>query len=409
MLNRLSVELIELIAISLPDKQSRLALQCVCRVAYSGTYHLFASDWFTTITTDFTPRSLERLTHIAGREELVSRVRCLRAGDCHRSPEKRTAPRTAAAVTRLRDAVPGRGAFVPEDGRLDLDASPAKAFRAVLLRFSACTEIHVTDELESRLFWNGVGADTINAFYMCYMMLSLLAQVKEKEETEGFWIENSTTVFARCPFGDVGNWPVGPRGQPIISSAKNLQSLALEHPSYSGSDIFFKQLARAAHLPSGLKDLTHRGLYRVSPEIIPKVLFRVRESLQSLSIRKSSVTSGTTNRFLRQLVTGGFPKLESVILDDLNVPFHPLLHNRQFTVHCRDGVELVVEGITAWRASVVGQVRSIRYRGSGKGMQVALERLGDHPTRPWRMFLSPNPVPTDILPFAAGHEVLHFE
>lgn len=100
MLNRLSTELVEMMAESLPDKSALLVLRRVCQRAYRATYRLFAIELFTTVTTDFTPRSLARPAYVSRNDDLAARIRCLCAGDCHRASEKK-AP-AQGAITRLR-------------------------------------------------------------------------------------------------------------------------------------------------------------------------------------------------------------------------------------------------------------------------------------------------------------------
>ncbi|KAK8084107.1 hypothetical protein PG996_002888 [Apiospora saccharicola] len=185
MLNQLSAELVVLI-FDLLDDPSFLACRCVSRWLSRASYDLFAQRWFGVLTTDFTPRSLQRLTCISQNREIASRVRELDVARLEKPPHP-----TAIITSRKRtpgddedvdddeesdDGFEGFGEPWPrcESGCLDLDSPQANELRGMFLRFAHCTEICIIDGGEEKLWSLQLAPDKLKPVDIFWFMLSLL-------------------------------------------------------------------------------------------------------------------------------------------------------------------------------------------------------------------------------------------
>lgn len=146
-LDQLSTELVELI-VDLLDDSNFLAFRGVSYRLCHASYDLFARRWFTLVTTDSTPRSVQRLTCISQNFDIASRIRCLQIARWDRASSLTESTVDLSddddddddAPDGIRELWPRR-----ESGCLDLDSLQARGPRDVLLRFDRCTEICIID------------------------------------------------------------------------------------------------------------------------------------------------------------------------------------------------------------------------------------------------------------------------
>ncbi|KAJ2997171.1 hypothetical protein NUW58_g730 [Xylaria curta] len=405
MLDMLSVEIVEMIVHALEDKTSLLALRCVSRYLCKATFALFATNWFTTLVIDFTPRSLQRLSNISKSQDLKSRVRCLLVGDCYRPP---VVGPLGGHGDDDQTRVLGEGHTWPrlESGCLDLESQPTKDFSAALRGFTGCTEICVTDDLDGETDDDDDSTSTgLSLADTCYIMLSLLgtdgglqipsfAFMFEQHSysalaerlspnlvdilTQSSWsshLKNLEITWEVCT--ETANSTM----VDLITTAGRLKSLSFRHMLFNNG--VFQQLADAPQVPA-LTKLEILDLTAISPSVISNAIARFQLSLKSLRIKAVKMANhGEFDTFLKLLSDQSLPALESVTIEDcLNVFFCPI-RLKQSTMEQYGGVlEFVLKGFRR-KARVSG----IRYRGSGEGMRLALRTIRDSTRdKSWSVF-----------------------
>ncbi|OTA80647.1 hypothetical protein M434DRAFT_401665 [Hypoxylon sp. CO27-5] len=396
MLDLLSVELIELIAHSLDDRVELLALRLVCRHLCEATSVLFARDWFTTLTIDFTPRSLIRLTNITRYEYLTLAVRCLQIADCFRPPIVRP---LGVHVHDRPARVLGEGLPWPrlENGNLDLTSRLVNDFMALIARFSLCTEICVTDGLDE-LPQDDDDTDTkLTPLDACYIMFSLL------EKHGGFQIQSFTIRLdrslhlggntAQLPQGLADllvrtSWPshlkqlniawelnheLVNRTMDLISTATCLQCLRLSFPGSPLSETMLQLLSQAPRIPA-LTELKLSSIQWLTPNTLSGSVARFQESLKSLHIDHLNLSEGDFNTFFGLLADQNLPALESItVADCFRVFFCPLRVKADTLERCGGRFEFTLRHFR--RKS---RVSGVRYCGSGEGMRLTLQTLADN-------------------------------
>lgn len=393
MLDILIVELIELIARAL-HKADLLAVRCVSRYLREATSAVFATAWFTTITIDFTPRSLRRLTNIVQHNDLALAVRCLRVGNCNRPPIIR--PLGFHEHDR-QTRVLGEGHSWPhlENGCLDLASQLVNDFKALLARFSRCMEICVTDGLDEGS-QNDDGARTqLRPVEACYIMFSLLGTHRELR-IRSFVIHFDRGIAydtaARLPPGlaDLlaqASWPshlqhlkiawnlddglVSPTID-IVSTAMCAQSLELSFLRSPLSERTLQLLGQVPQLPA-LTKLRLGEIHGLTPNTFHGFIERFQGTLKSLRI--DNVSPGTSyNTVLGILANQNLPALEDIaVTSSSRVYFCPLIQRQDVLKRCGGRFEFMLR----WRRRK-NRVSGVRYRGSGEGMRLALQALADN-------------------------------
>ncbi|KAH7040624.1 uncharacterized protein B0I36DRAFT_311124 [Microdochium trichocladiopsis] len=412
MLEHLSIELVELIA-SFLDDSSLIAFRFVSRRSCRATYHLFVKRWLTTLTTDFTPQSLRRLSHISRNHDMASRVRCLRIAKCYRRGL-------------------GSGPHVPDDeadsfeeqfprswsGHIDLDSPQAARLRNMLLRFSNCSEFCLTDEDEDRL-WSEASPGRLNPIDICWLLLSLFSgdgnggkrlEVRRfevqldkgpVEEVHG-WSPSSEHVhrslLGRSSWAQTlqqlsMSWQFGHSLfnevlLPSISSAANLKSLTLSHPRPDDIHAFFTGLACAPPGQSpALSELKLVDCALDSPAAFISAIARVQTTIESIWIERAVLAQDGGIRDVLELLatttTLELPALRCItVADCYRVFFCPLLSDQRAREQCGgDGLFQFTLGASRNRIRVNG-VRYCRSGGGGGGggvggdMGLALSALG---------------------------------
>ncbi|KAJ1334086.1 hypothetical protein MN608_04089 [Microdochium nivale] len=168
MLDRISVELIELIGFSLDDR-SLLTCRLVSHSICQSLLKPFADRFFSLLLTDFSPRSLSRLSHISKRPELASRVRRLRVMQNVLRPLPETLPHFPdEEAVHFGQQYPRL-----EGGHLDLSSPPATSIRDVILRFTRCTDLSIVDDTEEWL-WSDGEPRRLNPVDIFWLMVSIL-------------------------------------------------------------------------------------------------------------------------------------------------------------------------------------------------------------------------------------------
>ncbi|KAK8036542.1 hypothetical protein PG991_001679 [Apiospora marii] len=405
MLNNLSAELVVLI-FNLLDDSSFLAFRGVSRRLCRASYDLFARRWFALVTTDFTPRSLRRLCHIARNPEIASRVRCLQIArwDRFSNPPKSSLDLPDDDDDDDDDDEPdGIRELWPrcESGCLDLHSRQASGLRDVLLRFARCTAICIIDGADEER-WSEPPPDRLqlNPVDMFWFMLSLLKQ------DGGLQVQRFDVQFETGPVENANGWPSSPelsqllnrsswashlrqlsiswdfRGclvnivLPLITTAAHLESLTLHHCSVNGDvKAFLTGLADAPQLPA-LSRLKLAGGKQVSPTVLPAFIARFQPTLEELWIQNVAVVGGTVGDVLRRLAACDWPALRRITVNACyRVYFCPRLLFRH-----HQGVERSGGGgfeVTLFSHRWKSRVKGVRYRGHGDDMRLALSALGE--------------------------------
>ncbi|KAI6081333.1 hypothetical protein F4821DRAFT_249519 [Hypoxylon rubiginosum] len=397
MLNLLSVKLIELIACALDDRVELLALRCVCRHLYQATSVIFTRAWFTTLTIDFTPRCLHRLSNITKHDDLTLAVRCLRVADCYRPPMIR--PLGLHEHDR-RTRVLGEGLLWPQTagGFLDLTSQQVNQFTVLLARFSLCTEICVTDDLDESPHPDDRADTKLFPIEACYIMLNLLARYRDLH------IQNFTISFDRALKSDkttrmppgltdllvLSSWPTHLHHlnitwkiyddsvsasvvMDLMIMAKCAQSMKLSLPNSPVSEDIFQFISQAPQLPA-LTELTLSDIHWLTPDILSAVIARFQGSLKSLHIDHVTLSDGDFNTFFGLLAGQNLPVLESItVADCFRVFFCPLRLNQDALKQCGGKSEFTLRHFRHKH-----RVNGMRYRGSGDGMRLALQTLADN-------------------------------
>ena len=387
MFNKLSFELLERIAACLDDSVDLLTLRLVCRRLWSATDNLFASTWFRIVTVDFTPRSLLRLENIAHHEFLRESVRLIRVGSCKRPP----------AITPLGLHPPdyttkaygeGNSWSRTESGSLDLDAPFIRDIQDLLLRFTRCTEISVTDVLGAP---NGLDKTLgLSAVDALILMCSVLAH---QEVTH---IENFTIVFRRRL--------IYPRLDPLLRTiinspsfqaswssirylricwsieeeivdltldlivrATSLRSLLLHSGLISSPDPFLHRLAQSPSVPA-LTYIACTTLMGVTPNTLAGVILRSKDSLISIRLGIVNIVPGDWNVFFGLLEREEFPFLETIAVTRPHKAFFCPLRMRQ----CGGQFEFL---LNSYQNKT--RVKGVRYTGPRPGMKLALKALAN--------------------------------
>ncbi|KAI1758789.1 hypothetical protein GGR53DRAFT_515914 [Hypoxylon sp. FL1150] len=391
MLNLLCVELVELIARALDNRYELLVLRLVCRHLRRATSVLFTKAWFTTLTIDFTPRCLHRLSNIAQRDDLALAVRCLRVADCYRSPRIR--PSSFRMLNR-ETLVFGEGLLWPRtaDGILDLTSQPVNHFTELLARFRLCTEIRVTDEIGHPNDRSDTYLCPIDA---CYIMLNLLARHRD------LYIQSFIIKFDRARDSKTTQMPTGLADLLVLSSwashlhrlsitwttdtdpiaasvtmdlirmATCAQSLTLSLP-HSMNENIYKLVSQAPQLPA-LTKLTLGKFDWPPPDMFPNIIARFRGSLKRLHVEGAFRSPGALNSFFGLLAGQNLTALESItVADGFGTFFCPFQFNQDALQQCGVIFEFTL------RFSCGGErVNGIRYRGSRGGIRHALQILAD--------------------------------
>lgn len=380
MLNRLSPELVELIAGEL-HWSDLLALRSVCRYLWRATYAQFTAARFATLDLDLTPRNLLRLTNIAQHGELASAVRCLRIST-------RYLLKTPVAL--------GEGHSWPrlENGCLDLTRQPAKDFRNSLIRFTRCTEVRVVQGLFPL---DGKPDDVTGIKFTLqdawYIMLSLLGK------DEGLLIREFVADFALSPLStretrlppslvdglaqtswsshlqhldiswviteEIANVLAG-----LVIAAVHVRSIVLHlqpcgSESASAQAAFFEQLVQAPQLPPQLNKLKLTYILDgVAPETLSRVIARFQGSIKSLLLGMRHYSAEDFHTFRVLLAKQNLHLLEWVGLygDFGGVTLTHLPEQ------CRGKFEWRVDpGLAIWT----------EYTGSGEEMRLALQTFAD--------------------------------
>ncbi|KAK7923622.1 hypothetical protein PG985_007693 [Apiospora marii] len=400
MLDQLSVELVELIVHSLDDS-SLLAFRGVSRRLCRASYDLFARRWFALLTTDFTPRSLRRLCHIAQNRDIASRVRSLQIARRYSvsNPPELSLDLPDDDVDAELDGFRERWPRC-ESGCVDLDSRQASALRDVLLRFAHCTEICIIDGSDQGR-WSLPPRDRprLNPVDTFWFMLSLLKQdgglqvqrfdlqLDTGSENAKGWPSSPelSQLLSQSSWASRLRWLSlswkfrdGPADVMVslISAAAHLESLTLRHCSGLGDVTgFLARLAGAPRLPA-LSRLKLAGGKHVPPTVLPTLVARFQQTLEALWIQNVTVVGGTVSEVLRRLAAWDWPALRCITVKGCyRVYFCPRLlfrHHQDVEQSGGGGFEVTLVGFRSKR-----RIRGVRYRGHGHDMRLALAALGD--------------------------------
>lgn len=349
MFDRLCLELTEEI-ISHLDDESVLQTRLVCHYLRESAHRLFGQRWLATLKTDFTPRSLARLSNISQTSSMAPHVHCLRVARHYRPPLELIFP-TDELYFWKQQQYPR----CDDGGCLDLESSQAKRLINMLRHFTNCNELYVNDD-DEHSGWSERSGKKLDPMDMLLVMLCLL---KGDGELEGFQVQRFEVRFERGPINMTRNSPTRtelvkileqsswssrlkrlsidwefkrsliPIMLPFVTLAHRLKSLSLHHRGGSEVNNWFTQLAESPQLPA-LLELRVASCYEISLTAIRQLMARFQSTLQTLWIRNITMDEGNkVGDLLQKLAsTLEFPHLRCLIVDQCFRTFYcPLISN----------------------------------------------------------------------------------
>ena len=307
----LSTEILELLSTFLPLADLR-SFRFVCRAINRKTLHPFALANFTTVQTDLSRSSLQRLRGISEVEQLASRVQCLRIVN-------------PAINGRL-----GEGFNWSRDqwGNLEDQLEGLVSLKTVLFdKLLKCRSIHIDsyDEYEPRhetdFLLPSQAVGLILSFVAAGLALRSFTISSSHEgsgrlDTKGLQISLSYTPLFIAAWSQIEelrleyamtsdqyDWILH-----LISSAPRLRSLCLGFHDTSSS--FMERLGSLPSL-NRLEALTIRAAHTTVGSI-SMLLLQNRKTLRSLSFRRTSVEDGGKWAAVLETIKDQMPKLENL-------------------------------------------------------------------------------------------------
>ncbi|KAL2201623.1 hypothetical protein CC79DRAFT_1374268 [Sarocladium strictum] len=361
MFDRLSIELVDEILLLLDDDDI-LRARLACRDLWATVHASFGRRWLSTLYTNLTPTSLDRLANISQTSSMAPHVRCLRIAEYPYTEN----PRKPLYLTR---GVPVEARTWEQQqyprlcyhgiSRVDLDSPQARRFSNMLRQFTNCKELRFTDELEDRL-WSGEAADDkLNPIDLLLIILSALDG--DDGQMRSLQVQSFELEFGRAPIEKTNSWPSStelvdmlkrsswpthlqqlrinwafrtslvPIVVPLVTTATQVTSLTLCQGPYSEPDPFFRELANSPQLPA-LSELKFAACNGVCPTAICQFIARFQSTLKTLQLQHVYVhRGGSLGAVLCELAgTVEFTKLQCfTVANCLRTYFCPLVYNKE--------------------------------------------------------------------------------
>ena len=386
MLDTLITELVEHIIRFLDDKHDLFSVRLVCRQLHQKSLGTFATTWFHTVESDLSPLSLRRLENIARHEQLRVFVQKLRIGNCGKAPQERPL---------------GQGGHWARtnSGCLDSSSPIAVALRDWLVtRLIHCREFEVTDSCgqfpekdgtDTSLsptdaaqlllaIWAG-GCLPLRSFRIHLIRCGIMNPSQMSLETlnPGPFRESLASHLQDLEL----SWGLTQdvcfeAAFDLVSTAKHLKTLHLNWHISKAAQQFLSRLSEAPIVPA-LTNLKLGALNVISQTTLSNMLFRFQGSLTSLHFSHVHLASGTWSAVFKHLRQDGFSHLECITASSCfedpkrgRVLFCPLRGRSNMAQKCDGTLEFMAVGYLG-----KNRVQGVRYRGTGIGMQLALEAL----------------------------------